>query len=332
MSITMYEPIALYDYERCKQDLGEDTITTVILHADMAQMGVCTCNKEGVRLLGQTRQQAEKSLYEGLMSRLAAALTEKDIKVVEDQWEVQVEGMNPLVKRCLCYGMQNDKEAFGLYSKNVVLKVSQLKQIFEDIMDKWNRALEEGCKLLDSLMISVDDVRILVVGNLAKCYFAEYTAKSCLSGSPLLPDDRFADYIQKEDVSRLIQSGEDIFRSKSMVGHEIILRYWDCGQDGSGAERTHLLASARQPVQELAQAVYWEGLLVEKEEGIALSVDGKVLKVDLPYMLAPEAADKIDVALKAVDRKLLLSIRRTEMPAKVYDISLEKYGIGKEQA
>lgn len=332
MSITMYEAIALYDYEQNKQVVGDGTVTSFIIHMDMGQIGVCSCSDAGVKLLGQTQQQAETSLYEDFVGRLALMLKEADSAEAKAQWETQIEGMNPLVKRYLRSGKMMDGEAFKSYTGTAVLKVSELDSQFEGIVSKWNRVLEEGSRLLAELKISQEDIRILPVGELAKSYYAEYVVKSYFCATPFLPDPRFVDSIQKEDITRLIQSGEEIHRSRSVVGHEIVLMYWDSGQDGNGAERTHILASAKQAMKELEQVAYWKGLLVEKEEGITLRVDGKPLKIELPYMLAADAVDKVDIALKAVERQLLLSIRRTEMPSKLYDIPLEKYGIGKEQA
>lgn len=332
MSISMYEAVALYDYEQCKQTLGEGAITTLVFHMDRCGIGVCACSEKGVKLLGQNTAIDNQSLYDELISRLAMALGEVDTAAVETQWNTQVEGMNPIVKRYLRSGRMMDNEALKSYTKEIALKVSELEKQFEDITAKWNGALEEGSRLLQGLGISEDDIRILVVGNLAKSYFAEYAVKAYFCAMPFLADLRFADYIQREDTSRIVQLGEEIHTARSVVGHEIALIYWESGVDGAGAEKVQLLASPRQALLELEQATYWEGMLVEKEEGVTLRIDKQIVKIELPYMLAADAVDKVDVALKAVENKLMLSLRRTEMPAKVYDIPLEKYGVGKEQA
>lgn len=332
MSITMYEAIALYDYEHCKESLETEDITTLVFHMDTCQIGVCACKKDGVTLLGQTTRKVEKSLYDELIGSLAVALAETDKAEVEAQWKTQTGGMNPLIKRYLRSGRMMDSDAVKSYSKDIVIKVSELEKYFEGITSKWNETLAEAGRLLAELKISEDDIRILPVGNLAGSYFGEYVVKSYFCGSPFLLDLRFADYIMKEDAARIIQAGEEINISRNVVGHEIAVIYWEAGEDSCGEEKAYVLASEKQALTELERVVYWEGLLVEKQEGVTLRVDNKTVNVELPYMLAADSVDKVDVALKVIENKLILSLRRAEMPSKVYDIPLDKYGIGKESA
>lgn len=318
MKDSVYEAAALYDFTyHMKQDGVTFPVHELVVDVDQCRLGFCRCEENGsIALLDSLSLPTEVSLDQMWLRQLRdeCQLTEEILRQLSP--EVLKSG-NEHMWNYYRADRQMDREALSLPGGERALLCGQLDQSFAAVRDALCSLLEQGLERLEQLGISEDDLRILAVGSLAACAPAQYTLRSQLTFDPFLPDKRFVLLNQDEHPGEIVTQGRRIWEQSRTVGADVFLHCVDA--QGQSDEMIQL-ASSRQLTSTLEQPTYSEPIFVSADDQLRFQSGETVWSAKLPYDIGSMDGDLIEAACQMRDNRPVILIRRTLVPAQVYEI------------
>ncbi|MDY4954827.1 MAG: hypothetical protein SO073_09310 [Candidatus Onthomonas sp.] len=318
MKDAVYEAATLYDFTyHMKADGVAFPVHELVVDLDQCGLGFCRCEDNGsIALLDSVSLPVEGGLTEMWLRQLReeCQLTERLSR--QPSPEV-IQSANEHMWNYYRADGQLDREALSLLGGDQVLLCSQLDQSFAPARDTLCSLLERGLERLEQLGLFEDDLRILAVGSLAACAPVQYTLRSQLTFDPFLPDRRFVALGQDEHPGELVSRGQRIYEQSRTVGMDVLM---ECVDDqGLGVEPIRLAAS-QQLTSTLEQPVYSQPVFVSAGDQLRFQIGGKTWSAKLPYDIGPMDGDLIEAACQMRDNRLVILIRRTLTPTRVYEI------------
>lgn len=178
---TAFECAAAYMLCREREQNGQRfSGWLLVLDMDAYTAGLCSCDAVGsIALMGDARVDAPSpdSFLEGL-ERLAGAAARAGFA-----------GQERRTRRVYYNYLVGERESdLPVYDG---VTCSQLEQAFAPAADAFRQLFPLAEDLLRQKKVAEDDLRILLVGNMARNYLAEHLARQHFSMDPLLPDPLF---------------------------------------------------------------------------------------------------------------------------------------------
>lgn len=315
MSYSIYELIAAYDWKHYLRNSSQVfPVWEWIFDLDRAGAGLCRCEEDGtVALLWQMDASLQKTASELWVQQLRT-----DYQLRSD------------VESCLCSdavytAMWNyyqsarrmDEIAFSSADGTEYLRASQLDQGFAPIRRALCQVMERGLEELERQKIDEEELRIIPVGVLSGSAPVQFTMRSMLSVSPDLLDPRFVATADWESMDVILHQGEKTLERSVTVGREVSFLWIDAqGKDAQALS----LARKDQPVSALEHPVYSQPIFVSASEKLRFRVDTSIVEKSLPYDIGSVDGDLIELACRMGENGPVILLRRSQMPAQVYQI------------
>lgn len=313
MSITRYEAATLYDNSRHSPAHPNQYL---VLDLDTGSAGVCSCDEAGtVNLTAAWALPEEQNLWAAWMDGLQALLAETAGVAVAAELERQLPEANRALENYFTSDRLLDSTALTISGQT--LPCSQVEGAFAPARELLHTLLQQGEALVPEA--EREALRVFPLGQAAGCYLVEHAIRAYFSADPLLPDDRLVSDGFAQDSAQLIAQGMAIAEAKATVAHTVTLVLT---QEPDGATQEIPLLTKGAPPTQVTPEGYIGPVYIANGQPILLKVDGHIRKLPLPYAVAPLDSDLIDLAAGGDGSGVALTIRRSRMPTRVYEVPL----------
>ena len=302
---TAFECAAAYVLCR-ERERGEIPGWILVLDMDAYTAGLCACDASGsIALMGDVRVDGlpPDSFLEEL-ERLAGAGA-----------RVHFTGQERRGKRSYYNYLMGERETDLTVYDGVTC--SQLERAFARNAEAFRRLFLLAEDLLRQKKADEGDLRILLVGSMARNYLAEHLARGHFSIDPFLPDPLFWTADEEDDPALFAQKGWELYQAGAVqesgpIGRHIVLMLLD-------RENSRVPIDLAQPEQsrvEFETPAYSPPFLYCCGEPICLEVDGARQEITVPQSFFPAeiAAGMLRAAVVLREGELCLSVCGADAP------------------
>lgn len=274
---TAFEYAAAYALCRERERKGEGLSGwLLVLDLDRFEAGLCACEAAGfIDLKGDVRVDGSPpGSFLRELERLAGA--EARARFAEQEKQVK-----KIYKKYLLGGKETDREVYG------GVTCSLLEQAFSQTAAALRRLLPAAEDLYRQKKVEESHLRILMIGDMARNYLAEYLVRKQFSRDPFGDDPIYwTPPDEKEDPALFVRVGRELYeagkvRESRPVGCRVVLTLLD----REGGRAAVELARPEQSLAELEPPSYSPPFLCCSEEPISLEVDGARREIPIPKAL-----------------------------------------------
>lgn len=304
---TDFECAAAYALCRERERSGQSLSGwLLVLDMDAFTAGLCVCEATGsIVLTGDVHaDNLPSDSFLGALEQLAG--TDARAQFTEQERRVKQIYRNYLL---------GDRETDLTVYDGVTC--SQLEQAFTRNEAAFRQLFLLAEDLLRQTNVDEGDLRILLVGSMARNYLAEHLARKHFSIDPFLPDPLFWTADEDDDPALFAQKGWELYQAGMVqesgpIGHRIVLTLLD-------RENSRVPIDLAQPEQSRAEfetPAYSSPFLYCCGEPICLEIDGACQEITVPQSFFPAeiAAGMLRVAVVLREGDLCLSICSADAP------------------
>lgn len=312
MGISKYEAAAFYDY---KKFASEGDATYIVIDLDDSSAGICECKGNDSVSLKNSFSNGNKNLLETCIEYISNVLEDDYRYDVRSEFEKQLADANNRIKDYLIFDRLMDAEMMKFSDR--VIMCSEFEKMMNPIKEIIVRLSESINKQMSGN--SINDARFIVIGTAQNIYFVEYCLLECFSASPALPDPRFRNTLYKESVSNIVKLGRELYDNNRKIERSYYLTVFD---RTLMAEKNICMIQKGQNIDQARELEYIGPVFVNADDGISVKVDSERKKLSIPYSLAGEKNDLVELAIGIQNGEAVLFIRRVIMPKKVHRVKI----------
>lgn len=304
---TAFECAAAYVVCREREQSGQGfSGWLLVLDMDAYTAGLCACEATGsIALMGDVHvDDRPPDSFLGELERLAGA-----------DARAHFTGQERRVKRVYRNYLKGERETDLTVYDGVTC--SQLEQAFTHNEAAFRQFFLLAEDMLRQKKVDEGDLHILLVGNMARNYLAEYLARRYFSIDPLLPDPLFWTPDEDDDPALFAQKGWELYQAGKVqesgpIGHHVVLTLFD----GKSSRISIDLARPEQNRAEFGAPAYSLPFLYCCGEPICLEVDGARQEITVPQSFFPAeiAAGMLCAAVVLREGDLCLSVCGADDP------------------